>query len=54
MRRLKLLLDKRSLEIIYISFIRPLLEYGDTVWDNCTLYEEREVDKVKFRMRQLG
>ena len=30
MRKLKLLLDRRSLvELIYISFIRPRLEYAD-------------------------
>ena len=47
MRKLKFLLDRKSLEIIYISFIRPLLEYGDTIWDNCTLYEKRELDKIQ-------
>ena len=31
MRKLKFLLDRRSLEIIYISFIRPLLECADVV-----------------------
>ena len=36
MRKLKFLLDIRSLEIIYISFKRPLLEYADVVWDKCT------------------
>ena len=34
-RRLKFHLDRKSLQIIYISFIRPLLEYADVVWDNC-------------------
>ena len=47
MRRLKLVLDRKSLEIVYISFIRPTLEYGDTLWDNCTLYEKRELDKIQ-------
>ena len=34
MRKLKFKLDRKSLEIIYIAFIRPLLEYGDIIWDN--------------------
>ena len=34
MRRLKFILDRKSLEIIYTSFIRPVLKYGDTIWDN--------------------
>ena len=28
--------NRKSLQTIYISFIRPLLEYADVVWDNCT------------------
>ena len=48
MRRLKLVLDRKSLEVIYISFIRPILEYGDNVWDNCTQYEKRrELDRIQ-------
>ena len=47
MRRLKFILDRKSLEIINTSFIRPVLEYGDTIWDNCTLYEKRELDKIQ-------
>ena len=33
MRKLKFLPDRSSLKIIHISFIRPLLEYADVVWD---------------------
>ena len=32
MRRCKFLLDRRSLQTIYFSFIRPILEYADVVW----------------------
>ena len=44
-------LDRRSLEILYTSFIRPLLEYGDTIWDNCTLYEKQELEKFKMKQQ---
>ena len=40
MRKLKFKLDRSSLEIIFTTFIRPLLEYGDIVWDNCTQFEK--------------
>ena len=36
-----------SLQIIYFSFIRPLLEYNDVVWDNCTQYEASELEKIQ-------
>ena len=47
MRKLKYEFERKSLEIIYFSFIRPILEYGDTIWDNCTQYEKAELDKIQ-------
>ena len=45
MRKLKFKLDRRSLQTIYFSFIRPLLEYADVVWNNCAQYESNELEK---------
>ncbi len=44
MQSLKYRLPRSSLEVIYISFIRPIMEYADVVWDymtdeDCTLLE---------------
>ena len=36
MRKLKFVLVRKTVEIIYTSFIRPILEYAVVVWDNCT------------------
>ena len=47
MRKLKFLLDRESLQIIYISFIRPILEYSDVVWDNITQYEVNAIQKIQ-------
>lgn len=47
MRKLKFKIDRKSLEIAYFTFIRPLLEYGDVIWDNCTQYEKQELDKIQ-------
>ena len=47
MRKLKFKLDRKSLETIYLTFIRPLLEYGNVIWDNCTQYEKNELDKIQ-------
>jgi hypothetical protein len=33
MRKFKIILDRRTLEKNYLTFIRPLLEYGDVVVD---------------------
>ena len=45
MRRLKYELDRKSLGIIYTTFIRPILEYADVIWDNCCDYEKQELKK---------
>ena len=47
-RRLKFLLDRKSLNRAYISFIRPVLEYADIVWDNCTQYELDLFEKIQI------
>ena len=47
MRKLKFKLDRRSLQIIYFTFIRPILEYADAVWNNCTQYEVNELEKIQ-------
>ena len=36
LRSLKFVLDRKSLQTMYFTFIRPILEYADVVWDNCT------------------
>ena len=47
MRKLKFKLDRRSLQIIYFTFVRPLLEYADVLWDNCTQYEINDLEKIQ-------
>ena len=47
LRCLKFLLDRLSLQTTYFSFIRPTLEYGDTIWDNMHEYHKEELDKIQ-------
>ena len=54
MRKLKFKLDRKSLEIIYTAFIRPLLEYGDIIWDNCSQYEKQELDKMQNESARIA
>ena len=43
LKKLKYKVDKESLEKIYFSFIRPKLEYGSFIWDNCQIGEKEEL-----------
>ena len=54
MRKLKFKLDRKSLEIIYTTFIRPILEYGDVIWDNCTQYEKQELNKIQTEAARIA
>lgn len=53
MRKVKFVLDRKSLQTIYFSFIRPLLEYADVVWDNCTQYEANELEKIQIEAARI-
>ena len=54
MRKLKLLLDRDSLSRIYISFIRPALEYADIVWDNCSQYEINSIENIQLEAARIA
>ncbi|MEW8547864.1 MAG: reverse transcriptase family protein, partial [Candidatus Thiodiazotropha sp.] len=54
MRKLKYKLDRKSLETIYTAFIRPLLEYGDVIWNNCAEYEKNELDKIQNEAARIA
>ena len=50
MRKLQFLLDRKSVEI---SFVRPLLEYVDVVWDKCTDYQLKALEKIQLEAARI-
>ena len=54
MRKLKFKLGRKSFETIYLTFIRPILEYGDIVWNNCTQYEKEELEKKQTEAARIA
>ena len=53
MRNLKCMLDMDSLNKIYISFVRPTLEYSNIVWDNCTQYEINAIERIQIEAARI-
>ena len=53
MRKLKFKLDRKSLQTVYFSFIRPLLDYADVVWDNCSQNEVNELEKIQHEAARM-
>ena len=41
-------LDSNSLERMYSSFIRPVLEYGGTIRDNCTIEDKSRIASIQI------
>lgn len=53
LKKLKYQLDKDSLEKIYFSFIRPKLEYGNYIWDNCNATDARLLEDVQLNVAKI-
>ena len=54
MHRLKYEIDRKSLEIIFTTFIRPILEYTDVICDNCSGYEKQELEKMQTEANTIA
>ena len=53
MRSFKFTLDRKSLEVFYVSFIRQILEYADVVWDNLAQSEEDDLEKIQLEAAKI-
>ena len=38
---------------MYFSYIRPILEYGDIIWDNCFNYAKDEIEKIQIEAGRI-
>ena len=53
LRKFKFILDRKTLEKIYVTFIRPLLEYGDSIWDNKTVFLINKLESVQLEAARV-
>ena len=50
---LKHKLPRSALENIYMSFVRPLIEYADVIFDNCTIRAKTQLENIQIRGAQI-
>ena len=50
---LKYKLDCKTLEKLYLSFVRSKLEYGNIIWDNCTQDQIDMLENVQLRAAKI-
>ena len=46
LRKVKYRFSKATLNKVYCTYIRPLLEYASEVWDGCNQAESRRLEQV--------
>ncbi|MCG7875096.1 MAG: reverse transcriptase family protein [Candidatus Thiodiazotropha endolucinida] len=53
LRALKFRISRKSLEKMYIAYIRPLLEYSDSVWDNCSQEAKKHLEAIHIEAARI-
>ena len=48
LRKLKKKLSKNTLNKLYCTYIRPLLEYGSKVWDGCSVNDTNRLEHIQL------
>lgn len=51
--KLQYKLDRKTIETVYLSFIRPKLEYGSQIWDDCNIRERDRLESFQVRAARL-
>ena len=53
LRSLKYTFDRKTLETLFFSYIRPIIEYASSVWDNCSMQESELLEKVNLEAARV-
>ena len=53
LRKLKYTINREFLSRIYLTFIRPILEYGSEVWDNLSLQDAERLEKFQIEAARI-
>ena len=52
-RNLKYKVGRKAMNQIYVSFLRPLLEYAAIVCDGYTQYEKKQLERIQYEAARL-
>ena len=53
LKGLKYKLDRRTLEILYLAHVRPILEYCDVIFDNCSILLSEKLESLQMDAARL-
>ena len=52
-RKLKFKVDRKSLEHMYFSYVCPILECADVIWDNCPNYMKEKLEHINYEAARI-
>jgi hypothetical protein len=52
-RKIKFKVSRNFLENIYMTFIRPLLEYSCEAWDSCTVADAHRIEQFQLEAARI-
>ena len=53
MRKLKYTMDRKTLDTIYLTFVRPKLEYANIVWNDCTKQDADLLENLQLSAARI-
>jgi hypothetical protein len=53
LRKFRFILDRKTLEKIYFTFVRPILEYADVIWDNMSISLNKKIENVQLEASRI-
>ena len=53
LRKFKFILNRQTLEQLYFTYVRPILEYADVIWDNSTLLLVHKIESVQIEAARI-
>ena len=53
LKSLRFKIDRSTLVCLYKSLIRPIMEYGDLIWDNCSAGNSELLESVQYESAKV-
>ena len=53
LRKFKFILDRKTLEKIYFTFVRTLLENADVIWGNMSMSLNKQIENVQLEASRI-
>ena len=53
LRKLKMKIFRRCLNQMFLSFVKPILEYADVMWYSCTNDNANRIEKIQLEAARI-